>query len=164
MKNRVGVFLWIVTLSSLGFSFFVYWWSGPPTLRDSGARAWWKVSATVTVGGKVVSGVGVYRSLEGTLLIQLLDSSEGPTTSEGGYIVQPFYGGVRVISLDYFTSHGNFIVVNNMWPSSWELVPYEPVNTDPKLVVKDDSVEFTGLSKQRIKVQGDIMLPYQEPR
>jgi len=129
-----------------------------------GPRLWRRVPCWVSVNGKRAVEASVYRSGEGTLLVDLRHAPTHADVEGGGYLVQPFWNRVRIFGSGHYKVYGPVAVVSEMWLPSAEVRPDSYTETDPRLDANPDFVAFEGLEGDRIVVHGNVLLPWRDPR
>jgi hypothetical protein len=122
-------------------------------------RLWIRVPATIVVNARQSRDSAVYRSAEGTLLVDMRHAPTDADMEGGGYIVQPYWNRVRLLNHEYYKIVGPFAFVGSMWMPTVELRPDEGlVNIDPKLRAIPGALKFTGLQGDHITVKGDLLI------
>jgi hypothetical protein len=121
------------------------------------------MACTVTVNGREAREATVYRSGDGTLLVDLRHAPTHSDVEGGGYLVQPFWNRVRAISGGYYKKYGPFAIVKEIWMPSVEIgLDNEFIRIDPHLEAVPDHVSFVGLGQDVVVVHGDVLLPWPE--
>jgi hypothetical protein len=128
-----------------------------------GARLWWRLPVWVSVNGRYAREASVYRSGEGTILIDLRHAPTHADMDGGGYMVQPFWNRIYALGKGYYDIHRQWAVVHEMWMPSVDLTEYFQIaKIDPKLEMTSDHLSFTGLDRDEIVVHGSVLLPWPE--
>jgi hypothetical protein len=110
---------------------------------------WWKrlSSARVIYNGQEIVGVGTYRSPSGELLVNLKDiPNEGVI-----FIVYPTERKVGLPNDNHFVILPGFVFSRYVSPMV-VFMKSAKAETDPNVVAKPDSVEFTTLSGKRVQI------------
>lgn len=92
----------------------------------------------------------------------VLRLNEATKQSELGYLIQPFWGGVRSISSDYYAVNEDRAELIRPWPPSMVLKADEDAGVVPNLVCDSKHVEFVGLGNVRIEIRGSVLFEWEE--
>lgn len=118
---------------------FVAGCSGP----DTAPTLWTRVNTIVFVGNRIESKARVYRSPEGTLLVDMRDF---------GYLVQPYWEGVKSLPAQQYSADDQTARLRDRWPLA------QPV-AQTGMSIEANLLKFSGLDGAKIELHGRVAGP-----
>lgn len=124
-----------------------------------GPRLLRRIPCQVTINGRLSREASVYRSDDGTLLVDLRHAPTHADTEGGGYLVQPYWNRLRSISHDYYQLYGPLALLKDVWSPGVELSPEnEFLPFDPQIAGYPSYLSFWGLENDHVEIFGKAML------